>query len=250
MSNKNRIFYFLTLILVGFLGYYLSFYNSIQSRSVIEKRVVPPNLVTRKPIAINNISKVKATEAIQKIYQKLHKENYDLPEYLPNKAVLSNFIDNIPSHEIDNYFNKWITQDDFDFGPIRDKRTLAKSLMREFLNEPDNLHNYMNANLSFSRSEKIDEVNSTHFNLANSQATIYAHLQLDEFTEFMSDVFVKWTHNDQILLFEKKKINSQTYNNWVSWTPDENWQVGHYQVIFYQFNALLTPIIQASYDVY
>jgi hypothetical protein len=60
--------------------------------------------------------------------------------------------------------------------------------MREFLNEPDNLHNYMNANLSFSRSEKIDEVNSTHFNLANSQATIYAHLQLDEFTNIVTSL--------------------------------------------------------------
>ena len=48
----------------------------------------------------------------------------------------------------------------------------------------------------------------------------------------INNTFIKWVHinSGKILLFEKKNVNPITRQNWVSFTPDENWQTGNYYI--------------------
>ncbi|MBA5248439.1 MAG: hypothetical protein FE834_02730 [Gammaproteobacteria bacterium] len=244
---NNRVLYFLALILTGFAGYYVSFYSNQQSHKTV-KLLTDASLSVKK---VDNNLPAKLIVAVESTHQIANEDNDTyFPKYLPNQAVLNNFIDNAAPYQIEQYLNKWIAKEDLDFMQISDKQTFAKSLVREFLGEQDNLRLYTDAHINFSLSNQVDEQNLSSFKLSNSRTPLYAHLQLEGLTAAMNNIFVKWTHNGNVLLFSKKKIDALTEDNWVNWTPEDHWKTGNYEVIFYQFDELLTPIASANYSIY
>lgn len=243
--SKNSAFYFLTLILAGFAGYYISFYNNQQSHTLVKPPTYPPFSMEK----VDN--KIEVSKSHSKNTQILNEDDdADFLDYLPSQVALNALIDNAAPYQIEQYLNKLIAEEDLDFMQIGDKQTFAKSLVREFLGEQDNLRSYTAARISFSRSHQVDEQNPSSFKLSHSRASLYAHLHLEGLTAAMNNIFVKWTHNGKVLLFNKKKIDALTEENWVSWRPEDHWKVGDYEVIFYQFNQSLTPIASANYSIY
>ena len=252
MLSKNIVVYLLLLLIVGFAGYYLGKINNQQANTIVQpiaKNAVQSSLKNNKSKAV--ISQKVKQKIADKSYQQIQQENPYLPEYLPNKEVFDKIIDNLSAPEIDDYLNKLVNKNEIDFNQSIDKYALAKSLMREFLGENDNsnIDTYSAIEFSLSTTQNTEKI--TNFKLSNSKTAIYAHLQLDENAQMINNTFIKWIHIDsgKILLFENKNINPITRQNWVSFTPDENWQTGNYQVTFYQFNSELRPIIQGGYYV-
>lgn len=250
MITKNRVIY-LSLI-VSFAGYYFGKINNQQTNYIIkpvEKIVYTQSDTHNKPQTI--IAKPVKPKIKNQVYQQLQQQNPYLLEYLPNQQTFNKIIDNLSYPELDDYFKKLVAKDDIDFNQIHDKHTFAKSLMREFLGESDNSHIDTYSTIDFSLSSKLNTDKITNFKISENRKTVYAHLQLDENTTMMDNTFIKWVNMDssKILLFAKKNINSITRQNWVSFTPDKNWQTGNYQVTFYQFNSELKPIIQGNYYV-
>ena len=252
MLSKNIVVYLLLLLIVGFAGYYFGKINNQQANIIVQpvaKNAVQSDLKNNKSKAV--VSQKVKQKIADKSYQQIQQENPYLPEYLPNKEVFDKIIDNLSAPEIDDYLNKLVNKNDIDFNQNIDKYALAKSLMREFLGENDNsnIDTYSAIEFSLSATQNTEKI--TNFKLSNSKTTIYAHLQLDENAQMINNTFIKWIHIDsgKILLFENKNINPITRQNWVSFTPDENWQTGNYQVTFYQFNSELRPIIQGGYYV-
>ena len=252
MLSKNTVVYLLLLLIVGFAGYYFGKINNQQANIIVQpiaKNAVQSDLKNNKSKAV--VSQKVKQKIADKPYQQIQQENPYLPEYLPNKEVFDKIIDNLSAPEIDDYLNKLVNKNEIDFNQSIDKYALAKSLMREFLGENDNsnIDTYSAIEFSLSTTQNTEKI--TNFKLSNSKTAIYAHLQLDENTEMINNTFIKWIHIDsgKILLFENKNINPITRQNWVSFTPDENWQTGNYQVTFYQFNSELKPIIQGNYYV-
>ena len=252
MLSKNIVVYLLLLLIVGFAGYYLGKINNQQANTIVQpiaKNAVQSGLKNNKSKAV--ISQKVKQKIADKSYQQIQQENPYLPEYLPNIEVFYKIIDNLSAPEIDDYLNKLVNKNEIDFNQSIDKYALAKSLMREFLGENDNsnIDTYSAIEFSLSTTQNTEKI--TNFKLSNSKTAIYAHLQLDENAQMINNTFIKWIHIDsgKILLFENKNINPITRQNWVSFTPDENWQTGNYQVTFYQFNSELKPIIQGGYYI-
>ena len=252
MLSKNTVVYLLLLLIVGFAGYYLGKINNQQANTIVQpiaKNAVQSSLKNNKSKAA--VSQKVKQKIADKSYQQIQQENPYLPEYLPNQEVFDKIIDNLSAPEIDDYLNKLVNKNEIDFNQNIDKYALAKSLMREFLGENDNsnIDTYSAIEFSLSTTQNTEKI--TNFKLSNSKTAIYAHLQLDENAQMINNTFIKWIHIDsgKILLFENKNINPITRQNWVSFTPDENWQTGNYQVTFYQFNSELRPIIQGGYYV-
>lgn len=238
----TKIFYLLLSLIIGFAGYYFGKTNNQQADTIrtVEKIVyVPTN--TKKPKSI----------ITNKIKPKTQKTSQYLPEYLPNQETFNKIIDNLSPPELDDYLNKIVAKNDPDFNQIYDKHSFAKSLIREFLGERDHSNISTNSTLDFSLSTNPNTDETADFALSDSTKTIFAHLQLDQNTAAMGNTFIKWVNveNGKVLLFEKKNINPITKQNWVSFTPDKNWQSGNYQVTFYQFNSELNPIIQGNYHI-
>ena len=252
MLSKNTVVYLLLLLIVGFAGYYFGKINNQQANTIVQpiaKNAVQSSVKNNKSKAV--VSQKVKQKIADKSYQQIQQENPYLPEYLPNIEVFDKIIDNLSAPEIDDYLNKLVNKNEIDFNQNIDKYALAKSLMREFLGENDNsnIDTYSAIKFSLSTTQNTEKI--TNFKLSNSKTAIYAHLQLDENAQMINNTFIKWIHIDsgKILLFENKNINPITRQNWVSFTPDENWQTGNYQVTFYQFNSELRPIIQGGYYV-
>jgi hypothetical protein len=84
-----------------------------------------------------------------------------------------------------------------------------------------------------------------------SHQKLYA--QLDTFGKVPATghVFIRWLHRDsgKILMFQHQRITENRNQNWVSFTPNDGWKSGTYDVKFYEFNNTLSPVAQTSYTV-
>lgn len=255
MLSKNSVFYLLLLLIAGFGGYYLGKDNNRQAgptTQIIEKIVyIQPDTNHKNDKPKTRVTKTIEQKNIDKAYQKIQASNPYLPQYPPNQETFNQIIDNLSLPELEDYFNKLVAKDDMGFNQIYDKHTFVKSLVREFLAKQDNSHLNTSSSISFSLSGKPNLENPVNFKVSNNQKTLYAHLQLDKQQTMMGNTFIKWVHTDsgKVLLFKQKDINPITRQNWVNFTPDKNWQIGHYQITFYQLNSQLTPIVQGGYYV-
>ncbi len=262
MIIKHKIIYLLLLLIIGFAGYYIGQSNNQRINTIIKpvKKIVyiQSNTINKpKEVIANNQSKSASTKTLAKIqnkaYQQLQQQNLFLPEFLPNQQTFNKIIDNLALPQLEDYLNKLISRDDTDFQQIYDKHTFAKKLIHAFLDGDNNQDIKTYSNIDFSLSEKLnaDKDKDINFKISDSNQTIYAHLQLDENSDMLSNTFIKWMHIDsgRVLLFKKKDINPITRQNWVSFTPNENWNTGNYQVTFYQFNSELKPIVYGNYYI-
>ena len=87
----------------------------------------------------------------------------------------------------------------------------------------------------------------------NRNIILYAHIELDEsYLNKMGAVFIKWinTTTQKTILFERKAINVNAYNNWVSFKPYTGWEKGDYHVKIFSFSNTLLPIAETHYILY
>lgn len=81
---------------------------------------------------------------------------------------------------------------------------------------------------------------------------IFVHLHTPNTSLHKGRLFISWIHKDtgSVKIFNMKYINAHSNKNWVSLKPNDGWDTGTYEVVFYQFDDALTPLGQISYDIH
>lgn len=156
-------------------------------------------------------------------------------------------INNMPDYVLGQYVDKFMTKDASKV--IGDKRRFAERAVEELYKKNDNKPLVGEVKLSFDSNMPAASIDTTKI---NKNAKIYAHLDTRGQVPASPYVFVKWVNNEtgQVLLFEKKDIVANSNQNWVSFIPYDGWQVGSYDIRFYQFTSELQPVAQLTYNIY
>ena len=201
----------------------------------------PPQTINDQGGQLNQEAVIQSQEIInQGASGKITTNNY-------SEQQAKQIIDNMPDYALEQYVNKFMAADASDV--IDDKRRFAERAVEELYTPNDNQQLTGTALISFNYVMPEASANTSN---VTKFAKIYAHL--DTRGEIPTDkyVFVKWINNQtgQVLLFEKKNISANSNQNWVSFIPTDGWQVGRYDVRFYQFDSELKPIAQTTYNIY
>ncbi|MDO5652460.1 MAG: hypothetical protein Q4G13_10095 [Moraxella sp.] len=155
-------------------------------------------------------------------------------------------LDSTPDAVLNQYVDKFMMKGDSD--KITDKRQFAERAIEELYKKNDTTPLVGEIKLSMDSSTPSQSMNTQTLGRRDK---LYAHL--DTFGKVPSNgtVFVKWVNNNtgQVLLFENKPIMADSHQNWVSFQPYDGWQVGSYDVKYYEFNSELKPIAQMTYYV-
>lgn len=243
---KNKIFYLSTILTAFIFGCLVTYIamskqrmdaimsventNSIQSSSLENNQETLPT---------NNNSSLENEIISQAQQQKLTINTYSEKE-------AKQLIDAMPDYVLSEYVNRFMAPDATD--AIQDKRRFAERAIEELYTPNDTQPLIGTAKISFHFV--MPEI-SENTSRVTKFAKIYAHLDTNGQVPVDKYVFIKWVNNQtgQVLLFEKKNISANSNQNWVSFVPSDGWQVGSYDVRFYQFNSELQPIAQTTYSI-
>lgn len=156
-------------------------------------------------------------------------------------------LDSMPDVVLGQYIDKFIAKGASEV--IVDKRRFAKRAIEELYQPQDNQPLVGTIKVSFNQQVPDNSQNTSR---VSKFAKIYAHLDTYGKAPNSPFVFVKWINNQtgQVLLFEKKNVIASKNQNWVSFVPYDGWEVGSYDIRFYQFNSELQPIAQTTYSIY
>ncbi len=201
--------------------------------------VAHPNDMTAKTSSLNAVQTHQATQ--DKKEQTLF-STHQLTEQSA-KAILNG----LPDAELNRYIVRFMSASDAAL--ITDKRQFANRAIEELYQH--NSNQPLVGQVRLAASAEFPEASLNVQTLQKNQ-TLYAHFDTFGKVPLGANVFVKWTnrHTGEVLLFEKKPIVADKNQNWVSYRPYAGWQVGAYDIRFYEFNSTLTPVAQLSYDVF
>ncbi|WP_230657000.1 hypothetical protein [Psychrobacter sp. I-STPA10] len=174
-----------------------------------------------------------------------HQPQASINEYTEEQAKA--LINDMPDFVLGQYIDKFMSKDASSV--IADKRRFAERAVEELYKKNDNQPLVGEVRLSFDAIMPATSIDTTKI---NKHAKIYAHLDTRGQVPASPYVFVKWVNNEtgQVLLFEKKDIVADSNQNWVSFLPYDGWQVGSYDIRFYQFTSELQPVAQLTYHIY
>lgn len=163
-----------------------------------------------------------------------------------DKTQVQSLIARMPDHQLARYMSRFLSSSDAKL--IDNKRQFAERAIEELYGENDNQPLTGRILLSNTADFPSQSLNTHQLNKTQK---LYAHLDTHGKLSLGANVFIKWTNRStgEVLLFEKKRIVADSHTNWVSYQPHESWQVGDYDIRFYEFNDKLTPVAQLSYRV-
>ena len=245
---KNTVFTFSTILfsfLFGVFVTYIAMSKQQMDAAFTNKAIYQETQFSQLADNYGDQNDMDIGTLPQKIINKSDSSKIILNDYSEEQAKA--IINNMPDYALEQYINKFMTVDSIDV--IQDKRRFAERAIEELYNPNDNQKLVGTAKVSFDYF--MPEV-SADTNQVTKFAKIYAHLDTRGQVPADKYVFVKWINNQtgQVLLFEKKNISASSDHNWVSFVPTDGWQVGSYDVRFYQFDSDLKPIAQTTYNVY
>lgn len=171
-----------------------------------------------------------------------------LPLIPTQKDKISEFIAQAQPEEIDFYLGQYFSDDIL--LEIRNKRGFSERLLQEYSKIESFEKNIRHGDVAFSTDQNLPQEIRTNFNLSRKQK-MYAHLKLNGSLENSGAIFIRWVSlaDEKVLLFERKPINSNSHQNWVSFKPKRDWKEGAYLVTYYSFDSMLKVIAQNIYQI-
>ena len=172
----------------------------------------------------------------------------------PSLTVVEDLIEMSPDFLIESELGKYIRSEEL--GVISDKRVFAKRLAEEYFDETiDSPRPELGANLALhvsASSNHLDPPDSDFYLSDDKRFIVYAHLVTDGYSSNSGNIFIKWsnTTTGDVLLFERKGINSNSESNWVSYKPRYQWSPGEYKVKVYQFGSELALLAESFFYIY
>ncbi len=245
---KNTVSTLLTILVSFLLGAFVVYIamskqqmDAILAGQKIHQEIQPLQTINNQGSQINEEAVIQSQEIIKQ------GDNGKITTNDYSEQQAKQLIDNMPDYALEQYVNKFMAADASDV--IEDKRRFAERAVQELYAPNDNQQLTGTALISFNDIMPEANANSSR---VTKFAKIYAHLDTRGQVPDDKYVFVKWINNQtgQVLLFEKKNISANSNQNWVSFIPTDGWQVGRYDVRFYQFNSELKPIAQTTYNIY
>lgn len=155
-------------------------------------------------------------------------------------------VNSLSDSQLNAYVNRFIPSKDAEL--ITDKRQFANRAIEELYKQNDNQP--LQGQILLSTTSQLP-TQSMDTSTVSKRQKIFAHLNTFGKVPLGANVFVKWVNRNtgEVLLFEKKLILPNADTNWVSFQPYDSWQMGSYDIRFYQFTSQLEPVAQLSYDI-
>ena len=165
-------------------------------------------------------------------------------------AVVHRFLKNATETEIHEALDVFFDSQDI-YSDIDDVRLFSRRIVEEASAGESTIHEFSRAQLSFSLKPTFPEIPHNHFSV-NGREPIYAHINIDGGPGAGdAKLFTRWVNLDtgEILLFKQKRVLSGHNKNWISYTPDNPWEAGSYEVSFYQFNSALNKLVSEMFFI-
>ncbi len=192
------------------------------------------------------IAKELANKANKDNANNENNKSLNINDYSETQA--KQIVKDMPDVVLNQYVDKFMAKDASNV--IADKRRFAERAIEELYRPNDNQP--LVGSIKISLNQQFPDNTAEEVTKVSKFEKIYAHLDTNGQVPSSPYTFVKWINNQtgQVLLFEKKDIVADSNQNWVSFIPDDGWQVGSYDVRFYQFTSELEPIAQTTYNIY
>ncbi len=263
---KNKLFYLCSLITAFILGVVVTYLTMTKQQMdrLLQAKSNQQMVHTSNPDpnSSNSTQKTDTPSPVAPPSGKIEDKNtstsvMDLNQLAENNSNVSvndyskseakQLVSNMPDYMLNQYVDKFMAKDASNV--IADKRRFAERAIEELYNSNDNQP--MVGTVKISLGPVMPEI-SIDTSKVDKFAKIYAHLDTNGQVPASPYVFIKWVNNQtgQVLLFDKKDVLADSNQNWVSFQPDDGWQVGSYDVRFYQFTSELQPIAQTTYNIY
>lgn len=268
---KNKIIYLVSVLIAFCLGGLVTYIamTKQQMDAVLQGQTMQANQqVTNANNSFENNSNNSNTTS-ENTANNTAQQNQQIAKELANKANKDNannennkslnindysetqakqIVKDMPDVVLNQYVDKFMAKDASDV--IADKRRFAERAIEELYRPNDNQP--LVGSIKISLNQQFPDNTTEEVTKVSKFEKIYAHLDTNGQVPSSPYTFVKWINNQtgQVLLFEKKDIVADSNQNWVSFIPDDGWQVGSYDVRFYQFTSELEPIAQTTYNIY
>lgn len=237
----QKIVAFFVIGLTSFgLGYFTSELtaNHAQSNSaaILPNSADPQNLV-------NN---VLVNSPVQQQEEKSIAENQIIVRQ--QQEQIHQLIEQASTEKVDEYLAR--TFPNANLQEIRDRKKFAQRMVDEFIQSKNDDRSDLRGKVIVTTQQQsplqVSDLSSVH-----TQQLLFAHLDTLNSIENPQQVFIRWIDRDtgEVLLFTVQNVSKQNSKNWISFTPQQGWKVGTYDVRYYQMNDDLKPIAQTSFNI-
>ncbi|MFW2177043.1 MULTISPECIES: hypothetical protein [unclassified Moraxella] len=251
---KNKLFFAVYTLAVFFLGVFTTFAITYQSNHTDSQNSLSKE--NQHPISANALAQPNFPQIIASTIasspmatltnnaKQANQNTFNTQQF--NEQQAKQLVNALPNAQLNQYVERFMTTKDAEL--INDKRQFANRAIEELYKANDNQPLIGQVLIGDSTNLPSQSLNTA---VLQKKQKLFAHLNTFGKVKLGANVFVKWTNRTtgEVLLFEKKLIVPNSNENWVSYQPYEGWQVGSYDVKFYQFTSQLEPVAQLSYDV-
>lgn len=158
-------------------------------------------------------------------------------------SVLEDIIESSSEEEVEDILKMFFDDTEL-LDEINDVKLFSRRLLEELSDKESAVDELSNAQIYFSLTSDYPDSPQQHFEVDNRQK-IFAHINTSGgLGGGDGKFFTRWINktSGEVLLFKQKPIKRDSSKNWVSFTPDESWLNGAYEVSFYQFNSGLNKL--------
>lgn len=225
-------------------------FGQIQSEKMLAELSFQLGILKERLISVTNTQKQESPLAKNQTV-KSAQEGSDKRGSENNKAsLLEKIVSDASEEELGNLLTRFFPEEDL-YG-IDDYKEFSGRLISELRLEDTPISDFSVSSIGISTSSKSSEHYDKDFFLKNREK-LYAHIDTQGGLGTGShNLFVRWTRliDNQVLLFEKKVVKSDSSKNWVSFTPDQKWQAGSYKVSFFTFDSALEKLATAQFFIH